>query len=268
MIQICKDNNVFLMDGTMFMHHPRTTLLKNALRDISCGHLHRVQTCLTFPADPNFFATNIRTKVDADPLGAIGDLGWYCTRIGILAFSWKASNDDNFIRYPVSAQAFGTRWTDDGVPLEFNAYVFFSEDKREILSFDCSFFLPFRQKFELVCSTPSPEYGDQLITGDDFVLPISPTEASFIIDVAPLPGKLQNVNPDPHEFHTVIGDTSTGTQQQKMLEFFANTILNQTYETPDGDYWGKIALVTQSTLDAIFESMKNNGVETPVQRYD
>lgn len=53
-------------------------------------------------------------------------------------------------------------------------------------------------------------------------------------------GKLQNVNPDPHEFHTVIGDTSTGTQQQKMLEFFANTILNQTYETPDGDYWGKV----------------------------
>jgi predicted dehydrogenase len=75
MLEICRENEVFLMDGTMFVHHPRTELLRQTLREQSCGPLHRVQTCLTFPADENFFQNNIRTKADADPLGAIGDLG-------------------------------------------------------------------------------------------------------------------------------------------------------------------------------------------------
>lgn len=130
MLQACYENQIFIMDGTMFMHHPRTHLLKQALFHPSNGPLHRVQTCLTFPADENFFKNNIRTKADADPLGAIGDLGWYCARIGLLAYSYKAissqlkkkesgeSNeeiDENYIRYPVSAQAICTHWTHDGV---------------------------------------------------------------------------------------------------------------------------------------------------------
>ncbi len=88
-----------------------------------------------------------------------------------------------------------------------------------------------------------------------------------MIDVAPLPGKLQNVNPDPHTFTTVIGDTSTGTQQQKMLEFFADVIVKEEFRQPSSNYWGQIALATQSVLDAIFISMKNNGAETPVIRH-
>jgi hypothetical protein len=107
-----------------------------------------------------------------------------------------------------------------------------------------------------------------------------------VIDTAPLPGpvpsqipsflpcliliatgKLQNVNPDPHTFETVVGDTSSGTQQTKMLEFFARTILSGEYLEPKAGYWGDIALATQSILDAIFISMKNNGAETPVVRH-
>jgi predicted dehydrogenase len=147
MLKACQDNQIFMMDGTMFVHHPRTHLLRQALFDPSNGPMHRVQTCLTFPADENFFQNNIRTKADADPLGAIGDLGWYCARIGLLAFSYKAisshlnnkerseSNeniDETYIRYPVSAQAICTRWTHDGVshlslfllPLLLNHYLY------------------------------------------------------------------------------------------------------------------------------------------------
>lgn len=80
-------------------------------------------------------------------------------------------------------------------------------------------------------------------------------------------GKLQNVNPDPHTFETVVGDTTSGTQQTKMLEFFARTILSGDYQKPEASYWGEIALATQSVLDAIFISMKSNGVETPVVRH-
>jgi hypothetical protein len=75
------------------------------------------------------------------------------------------------------------------------------------------------------------------------------------------------VNPDPHTFETIVGDSSSGTQQTKMLEFFANTILSGEYRDPKAAYWGEIALATQSILDAIFLSMKNNGAETPVVRH-
>jgi hypothetical protein len=52
-----------------------------------------------------------------------------------------------------------------------------------------------------------------------------------------------------------------------MLEFFARTILSGEYLEPKAGYWGDIALATQSILDAIFISMKNNGAETPVVRH-
>jgi predicted dehydrogenase len=84
MIQVCEQNNVFLMDGTMYMHHPRLKLLKDLLNDnTKCGTVQRVQCNFTFPADENFFKTNIRTKASADPLGSLGDLG----NIFILSFS-------------------------------------------------------------------------------------------------------------------------------------------------------------------------------------
>jgi hypothetical protein len=53
-----------------------------------------------------------------------------------------------------------------------------------------------------------------------------------------------------------------------MLEYYASTILSGAYKQPEAKYWGAIALATQSVLDAIFISMKNNGVETPVVRLD
>ena len=40
-----------------------------------------------------FLNDNIRVKANADPLGALGDLGWYCIRIGLLAFSGLQATD-------------------------------------------------------------------------------------------------------------------------------------------------------------------------------
>ena len=36
----------------------------------------------------DFFKSNIRASSSGDPLGCLGDLGWYCVRFGLFAFGW------------------------------------------------------------------------------------------------------------------------------------------------------------------------------------
>lgn len=75
-----------------------------------CGIINRVDCAFSFPADRAFFETNIRTKADADPLGALGDLGWYCARLGIIAYSRGTG-----VRFPSKCSAIAHTWTTDKV---------------------------------------------------------------------------------------------------------------------------------------------------------
>jgi predicted dehydrogenase len=75
-------NNVLFMDGVMFMHHNR---LENMMRSFHQNHLivNRVNSSFAFNGNNEFLKTNIRNNSSCDPLGALGDLGWYCIRLGI-----------------------------------------------------------------------------------------------------------------------------------------------------------------------------------------
>eukprot|EP01018_Ginkgo_biloba_P037832 Gb_11248 [translate_table: standard] len=80
-IEACHGNGVQLMDGTMWMHHPRTSIMKDLLRNSELfGELKMVHSTFTFCPTPDFFQSNIRVRPDLDALGALGDLGWYCIR--------------------------------------------------------------------------------------------------------------------------------------------------------------------------------------------
>ncbi|QHN97902.1 putative oxidoreductase [Arachis hypogaea] len=67
---------VQLMDGTMWMHHPRTNQMKDFLSDAHrFGQLKSIQTYFTFAVDPDFLENDIRAKPDLDALGSLGDEG-------------------------------------------------------------------------------------------------------------------------------------------------------------------------------------------------
>jgi predicted dehydrogenase len=87
-IAVCQKHNVIFMDGVMYMHHDRTKKLFHTLwTDPLFQPVQRVQSSFTFHGDSNFLAGgNSRTSSSGDPLGALGDLGWYCIRLGIMAF--------------------------------------------------------------------------------------------------------------------------------------------------------------------------------------
>ena len=72
----CRENGVAFMDGTHFAHHPRTLKLRNEL-DTMLGQRRTVDSVFQFPLTDK---SNIRLNPDLEPMGAIGDAGWYNMR--------------------------------------------------------------------------------------------------------------------------------------------------------------------------------------------
>lgn len=153
MLQVARETGKFLMDGTMFPHHNRTHDLIACARDeTQVGRVDRIETSFSFLGDEAFFQNDIRTKIDGDPMGCIGDLGWYCIRMALLIFPTK----------PASARVVDFKLTSDGVPISASCLVHFEGDR--VLVFQCGFLTPLRQSLD-ICGSK------RRINMDDYVLP-------------------------------------------------------------------------------------------------
>jgi predicted dehydrogenase len=75
----CRQNSVGFMDGTHFVHHPRTAHIKSNTADL-VGWPWSIDSAFQFKlTDKN----NIRMKPNLEPYGAIGDAGWYNMRVAV-----------------------------------------------------------------------------------------------------------------------------------------------------------------------------------------
>jgi predicted dehydrogenase len=75
----CRKSGVGFMDGTHFVHHPRTAQIKTTLRE-KIGLPLSVDSAFQFTL-PN--ADNIRLNPELEPYGAIGDAAWYNMRAAV-----------------------------------------------------------------------------------------------------------------------------------------------------------------------------------------
>jgi predicted dehydrogenase len=75
----CKQNGVGFMDGTHFVHHPRTAHIKSNMSEL-VGRPWSIDSVFQFGLTDK---TNIRFNPDLEPYGAIGDVGWYCMRAAV-----------------------------------------------------------------------------------------------------------------------------------------------------------------------------------------
>lgn len=75
----CRDNDVAFMDGTHFVHHLRTLDIKQR-RDELLGPVWSVASAFQFNLPDR---NNIRFRPDLEPMGAIGDAGWYNMRAAV-----------------------------------------------------------------------------------------------------------------------------------------------------------------------------------------
>ncbi len=72
----CRKNGVAFMDGTHFVHHPRTRDIRAQMRS-RVGWPWSLDSAFQFNLEDR---SNIRLNPNLEPLGAIGDAGWYSMR--------------------------------------------------------------------------------------------------------------------------------------------------------------------------------------------
>ncbi|RNF27613.1 oxidoreductase-like protein [Trypanosoma conorhini] len=69
---------LLFVDGTMLSHSRRIQEVCRACREI--GRLRRMEAHFAFMASEEFLRSDIRLDPAQEPMGALGDLGWYCVR--------------------------------------------------------------------------------------------------------------------------------------------------------------------------------------------
>jgi predicted dehydrogenase len=75
----CRENDVGFMDGTHFVHHPRTAHIRNSMRD-KIGWPWSIASAFQFGLTDK---GNIRYNPKLEPYGSIGDAGWYNMRAAV-----------------------------------------------------------------------------------------------------------------------------------------------------------------------------------------
>eukprot|EP00730_Choanoeca_flexa_P003508 TRINITY_DN11430_c0_g1_i2.p1 TRINITY_DN11430_c0_g1~~TRINITY_DN11430_c0_g1_i2.p1 ORF type:complete len:361 (+),score=111.67 TRINITY_DN11430_c0_g1_i2:4-1086(+) len=225
------------MDGVMFMHHARMQDLPKGLDTI--GEARHITSAFTFKGDDDFHATDIRCKPDLEPLGCLGDLGWYNVRFTLMALGLR-------LPIKVAAQCHLTPADAPRQPLDVDVQMVFDQGERA--TFHCSFEHPFRQTVAIAGTKGHLEL-------DDFVQARRPEAKLTIVTDADCVDKQQNVVETRQELIT-----KDSIQEQRMWEKF--TALVRAGKDADGDstdassraYWRHVTRATQQVLDACMTS--------------
>ena len=234
-IAACQDNHVQFMDGVMFMHGQRLKHLRQVM-DQEVGAVRHIATQFSFKADAAFQKENIRAQSELEPLGCLGDLGWYCLR-----FTLWAMNEESPVL--VTGRIHSETAPDmngQSVPLAFSGTLTFA--KGASASFHCCFNAAHAQ-WAIVSGE------NALLQVSDFVLPFSGdqvqyslTRSIFVVD---------GCRADMHAGQqtkalTEPSNNASGSQESQLFEDFSKLVLSKNINPR----WPRISLLTQKTLDA------------------
>jgi predicted dehydrogenase len=244
MLDACKVHKVQFMDGVMFMHSARLPQLRKVLDDgHSVGTLQRIVSQFSFAAPDEFMRSNIRVSNDLEPLGCLGDLGWYNLRFALWAMNYRLPER-------VSGRIlseYGTGKTP--VPMEFSAELFFSG------GVSAAFYCAFRtvnQQWAHISGTKGA------ITVPDFVLPFYGSESAFELNQPHFEVRGCSFHMESHPRRFAVREYSEGepaAQEVNMIRTFTETAISGKLNPT----WGEIALKTQLVMDACLESARTGG---------
>ena len=237
-VAACEKNRVQFMDGVMFMHGRRLQRLKQVLKE-DVGEIRHVASQFSFLSDDEFQRTNIRAQGNLEPLGCLGDLGWYCLR-----FTLWAMNDTT----PTHVSGRIHAETQPGkVPLAFSGTLCFANGTSA--SFYCSFNAAHAQ-WAVVS-------GDKaLLQVSDFVLPYSGSQTQFTLTRSEF--VLDRCQFDMHagkqtESLDEPASNAPGSQESEMFRHFSRIVLSGELDPQ----WPRLSLLTQRVLNACLKSAQD-----------
>jgi predicted dehydrogenase len=244
MLDACKAKGVQFMDGVMFMHGKRLPLLRTVIDDgETVGQLRRITTQFSFAGGSDFLKNNIRVSDALEPLGSLGDLGWYNIRFSLWVMKYQ-------LPQAVSGRMLAEYGTGSApVPLEFSGELFFAGGASA--SFYCAFNTELQQWAHLSGTRGS-------LAVRDFVLPYYGCESEFIADRPVFNVKGTSYHWESHPKRFAVPEYSDGApdaQETNMIRTFSALVLSGKVEP----MWGDIALKTQVVLDACLQSARNGG---------
>ncbi|KAK4742111.1 hypothetical protein SAY87_000112 [Trapa incisa] len=241
-VKACSENGVQLMDGTMWMHHPRTAKMKEFLLDKAIfGDLKSMHTCFTFGADADFLANDIRVKPHLDGLGSLGDAGWYCIR----SILWLAD-----FELPETVTALpGPVLNDAGVILSCGASLRWKDGK--VATFHCSFLSHLTMDITAIGSKGT-------LHVHDFIIPFQEEEASFSIASEAWFDEFVTKWTGKRSEHVVKAELPQEACMVKEFSSLVNAI--RTKGSKPEMKWPTISRKTQLVLDSVKQSIEQGFV--------
>ena len=233
------------MDGVMFMHSSRLTAMRQTLDDgASVGDIRRIMSQFSFLGSEEFMLKNIRTSQELEPLGCLGDLGWYNIRFSLWAMNYETPIQASGRILSAVGQSSGKE-----VPIEFAGELIF--DGGRSAGFYCSFNAE-NQQWAIISGIKGA------LHVQDFVLPFYGSEATYTISQPHFEVRGCQFNMEGREQAYSIHEYSNNapdSQETKLFRRFAELALSG---QPD-PAWGEIALKTQLVLDACLRSARDGG---------
>lgn len=245
-VDACRRNNVQFMDGVMFMHSGRLDRLREVLDDgQSVGRLRRITSQFSFAGPEEFHRNNIRAHSQLEPLGCLGDLGWYNIRFTLWVMKYQMPHRVTGRLLAASGRADSP----DSVPMEFSAELFFPGDVSA--SFFCSF-LTENQQWANVSGAQG------FVHLRDFVLPFYGSEAAFDVTNAVLNVRGSDMNMLDRTRRVAAPEYSNSyedSQETRLFRRFGELVLSGRRD----ESWSDMALQTQQVLDACLASARQDG---------
>lgn len=248
MLAACRRHGVQFMDGVMFMHGRRLGALRRVV-DGELGRLRHIAAHFSFLADDDFLRNNIRAHADLEPLGCLGDLGWYCLRFALWALGEAAPERvTGRIHTATDAGAGGP-----GIPLAFSGMLEFPGGVSA--TFHCSF-LAAHCQWAIV----SGEQG--YLQFSDFVLPFSGRHTEYTVVKSRF--DVDGCQVDMHPGREVVrveepASNAPGSQEAALFTDFSRLVTGGTIDPS----WGRASLLTQQVLDACLASARTGKPEDP-----
>ena len=235
MLDVCRRHRVQFMDGVMFMHNPRLERLRAVLDDPErIGPVRRITSAFSFLATGDFHARNIRVQSAIEPLGCLGDLGWYCLRFTLWVMRWQLPR-----RATGRILAVGN----GSVPLDFSGELYY--DNGCSAGFHCSFRAANQQWANISGVNGS-------LRVPDFVLPNSNNDVAWEVNFLPVRKAETGLYLET--------PTTPDSQEALMFRHFASQIRTGS----QNEEWPASALTTQQVLDACLASAHANGTMVDV----
>ncbi|KAI9205143.1 putative AX110P protein [Polychytrium aggregatum] len=243
-IAACEANGVVFMDGTFWVHHPRTAEIKKTIESGELGTIRSVVSRFSYPGHTMDPKSEIRLNTNLEATGVLGDLGWYNIRYSLFVFG-----------YELPVEVVGhivERHPETGAARIFVGIMKWTDGRTS--TFEVSFLATDIQRIDITGL-------DKSLWMDDFVLPFDGTVNFF-----PSPEEFQPATTATYYVSAGIGKAEERKafvgdviQEQCMIQDFADCVAGRKSAKTFSDETLKVHQV----IDAIWTSALNNG--TPVR---